>query len=64
MIIHYEDGSKEEFPIRSWHETLKYGLGTETIPDTVQTGWRGPSEIDEQLIEQLIGKQGRSVHRQ
>ncbi len=42
MVIHYDDGTEEEVPIRYWHDTLTSYVGRDEAPETVRTGWRGP----------------------
>ena len=54
VLVHFADGSEEKFPLRYWHETLNYMVGTDAPPPEVRSGWRGPGPFRPGMFKELF----------
>lgn len=54
VVIHYADGSEETFPLRYWHETLAYMVGTDAAPPEVRSGWRASDPYRPGMFKELF----------
>jgi hypothetical protein len=54
VLVHFADGSEENFPLRYWHETLNYMVGIDAPPPEVRSGWRGPDPFRPGIFKELF----------